>query len=701
KPFQYRSFFNLMPADSKYEYPLSKAKPHEKLGNREKEIAHYRLAFKLYNEQQYALVLRAIDFFERQYSASPLKAELAFLKASTLVQLSRLLRTPVYMNQALDLYRRIVLEAPDSKRGRAALAFLVQEFIEKGTPIDSLEYALRGAEQPLLEGEDRKAFDLARSVFRLASAEALFAVGELDRAERAYQNVIDQSNEFSSEAVFRIGEVYMARKFWERAALSFEQAVRERENDSTRFPTAWLNLAEIYFQLGKYEEARRVYKEFEKRFSSDGVSWAADLRLAELEQILLKKSDRGQHERIGKLYEEVIHRNPYSPGAVMAELRLSNCHRGLTKKDRNFIFFSKFFEERNLKPIESPLVDPLEVERWMDLAEARFNVENGNYQQALKKVGEYRPKLEGMPLSDSFKKVFAKAVVNRVLELDAPGKHEDLLAVVKDYGDFAPQPAQVSYMLAIAKAQLEAKDFKGVSEKLAGLHNSIETATDDEKDSYWYLKGRHSRFTGENASHTIAQLTYIRDDGKLAAEKYDELAQAALAKEDLRAAVSYDNRILETGLVKKFPVDRQFAITLRRLENVNRLRNAREAVKLAEYALFKFGAQTHLSSSISRVKELYAQNLYDSSNFSGAVGAIDDLLRFKPDHPRRGEFEFMRGKSLASLGRDNEAIAAFRKLAQTANNDIWKKSAQAELDQHEWETDISKRMNEKDRRSNQ
>ncbi|MBI3544270.1 MAG: hypothetical protein HY075_13450 [Deltaproteobacteria bacterium] len=691
RPYDYRGFFKLPTPDAAYKYPTAAAVPA-------KELQHYRLALKLYKEAKYALVFRTIEFFDAQYPKSQLQGELRFLKANTLVQLAKLLRAERYVEQALEMLRRTVLEDPAAPRGRAALAFLVQELMQKGTPIHALEFALIGAEQKVEEGTD----PLAPTVYRLATAEALQALGEFDRAERAYQAVMDADNAVSPEAAFRIGEVMSARKYWERAGIYYEKAIRDHAKEAGRFPSAFFNLAEGNFRLERFAEAEKGFREFDRRFPNDEVEWATHLRLAELEQLKVKAPDPRKHELIAGLYEGIVNRHPYSAGSMMAELRMARCYKGLPPNDRTRAFFENLFALRELNKFDDKLVDAVEAEQWLDLTEATFFANNGEPRAALKRADEYRLKLGKTPLADSFRKVFAQAAVDLAVKLAAEGASSELLAAVEHYGDFAVKPEPFGYTLAIAKAKLETGDLKAVTERLTGLETRLAEATDAEKDTFHLLRSRQQRLLGAKPELVASELTQIREGGELAPVRFDELAQTATDKGDLRAALAYDNRLLDGDLAPKLKLERRMQCSIRRIENLSRLRETSDAAKSATTALVRFGTETEHPELLARIKELRAQALYDSGDYKAAVDALTEVLTSSPNHPRHTEFEFMRGKGLAKLGRDNEAFETFTKLAKaTTADDVWKKSAQAELDQLQWENKVSNLIKDKDRRSSQ
>jgi tetratricopeptide (TPR) repeat protein len=421
----------------------------------------------------------------------------------------------------------------------------------------------------------------------------------------------------------------------------------------------------------------------------------------------IKTADSKKHEAIRDNYEGVVNRYPYSPGAMMAELRLSSCYKGLKSGDPTRAFFSNLFTSRDMKKFDHKLVDSGDAEAWMDLAESRFFVNNGEYRLALKRADDYRPLLSKHPLGESFRKTFSAAIQGLITSLGAGTdvKAETahaLLAAAAHYGDYMPKPEPIAYMLSIAKARQQEGDLPGIDQELKRIEVRLAEATDSEKDEFRLLKAGHERLIGAKPDTVMAQLGFIRDQGELGAAKYDQLARSAVDKNDFKAALAYDARLLDGGLSTKLSVEQRFNAYLRRLENTARVSSPSETAKLGETVQLKFGTLTQFPEKLLRVRELRAKALYDSKQFKGAIEAINEILTDKPDHTRRTEFEFMRGKAFAGLGRENEALETFKKLAQAASaSDVWKKSAQNELDQLQWENNVSNQMKRQDRRSSQ
>ncbi|MBI2606792.1 MAG: tetratricopeptide repeat protein [Deltaproteobacteria bacterium] len=707
RPYDYRGFFKLEMPDAGYAYPYTaaQAEKSEKAPARPKELAHYRLAHKLYREQQYALALRTIDFFGKNYPKSKLAREVEFLKANTLIQLSKFLKTDRFRDQAGETFRRFLIEDSGSAKSRSVLAYYLQLYMDGGLPVRALEYAMMGAEAKGYSKEE-----LTPWIFRLAQAETLYGVGEHDRAERAYQAVVDADNALTPDAAFRIGEVYQARKLWERAAITYERAMKRYPKETSRFPTALFNLAECYFRLDRDADAKKTFAEFVGRFPLEQATWGARLRLAELEQLGLAAPASAQHQRVERLYEDVVNSRPYSPGAFLAQIRMAQCHRA-TQNDTKYDFFMNFFKARDLKKAESEILEPFEVEMAMDLAESRFFLQGERFEQAFKHVNAFREKYSKLPVAEPFKKVFARAAVGLVEELVREGKGAEALKVSSFYGDIVPKPEPFGYMLALAMAAFNEGNLEAVSARITVLKGLLANASAGEKDEFHLLNARFLRLTSGSAEAVIGELGLIRGDGPLSALKLDELAQATAAKngkngakEDSNASVreaeAFDFQLIRGDLYKKLPLERQVAVHVRHIDSVSRLGRHSDVVKYADQALLKFGAYTQFAKELFRLRELRAQALYDSGEDKAAIEALAELIEADPANLRRSQFEFERGRSLVRIGKGSEALETFRKLSQSASDDVWRKSAKAELDQLQWEGKISNQTTD-DRRSNQ
>ncbi|MGE4234036.1 MAG: tetratricopeptide repeat protein [Bacteriovoracia bacterium] len=689
--FDYKEKFKLSSADTGYHYPHLKDDLN-KVDNeaQRKELAHYKLAFKLFSESSFALVLRTIQFFDQTYPQSELNGELSFLAASTLLKLGELLKSEHYYEQAYDSYRRQILENPKSDRAKRAIAFLVQEFMRKGAPSRAMEYLVTAMDYyPQTEEH--------HWVYKLALAESLLLTKEYDRAERVFQNIIDnkeKSKSIGKEAFFRIGSVFLARGHKERGILHLEYALRSDPKEALKFPEIWINLGEIYLKDKRFKDAKRIYSEYVTNFPSDEKIWAGRLRLAELNQLMMSEKDPRRDKEVQSLYQKVVNEHPYTPGAYLAELRLSDC-----TFTSNNVFFEDLFKNRELEQASDRLIVPREVEAWFDLAKAKFNVRNKHYAAAMEKIDFYKNDLQKNPLKEAFHKVFSDALVGMVEQGIHGSNNKAILNAAETYGEFAPKNASFAFQLTVLKALSGENRISEVKEKIEDLdrtlvQNPLEP-TDEQKDLFHLLKAKYLFQVSSNPDLAAAEFALIKDDGKLWLEKNDGLSQASLRKGDYRSSFDYDSKILN-GPIEKVSLEQGLQFAIRRLESAKKIQgfDPAELAKLSERALLRFGTLTEHAEELNHIREIQALAAYDAKGYRDALDLLGKLIELDPKSSRRGEYEYKRGRSLAAIGREQEALDVYRKVAQESDG-IWKKSAQAEIDQREWEDQISKEISKK------
>lgn len=703
RAFPYAKYFNLDTADADYKYPyMEKSAADSKFPS--KELAHYRLALKLSKEAKLGLVLRTIAFFDDAYPKSELKKELDFLRAATFVRLAKILHSAKYFEEAKDLYRSIYFEDASTERGRRALAYLVQIHMDSGDYMQALEYALIGAEPANTESAlDKTKASLEKNtltpwVYRLATAETLFLLGEYDRAERSYQLLIDADNAVTPEASFRIGEVYAARNFWERAILSFEKAQKAYPKLVSKYPTALFNYAEAYFRIGKLSDAERLYKQFMTLFPNDDSTWAAELRLVEMRQMQLPSGDVKAALAVRKAYDAVVNRYPYSAGEILAQLRLCDCAGTMSESDARKEYFQSLFKNRDLKSLQDELVDSIEAERWFDLAESRFGLRNGDYELALLNADKYRGKFQSIPLGESFHKTFSDSAAAAVIGYAERKDYKNAYDTSAHYGDLVASPQPVNYLVALVETDMQLGKLDGAVQALSELGRRTNEMSPNTRDAYHSLAAKQEWLLSQNRSKALAHLKEISDSGPYAHYKFQQMALIQYEANQWADVVSSVAHVVESPLKNKLSIGEQMELESRRIDALWHLNDYTTVVKDTDNFELRYGVYTENLKDLDRARDLRALALYESKDYAAAVRAFSDILSKDDKNPRRAEFEFKRARSLAGIGREDEAKANFRKLAQDKDSaGVWGKSAQTELDQLQWENDIKNKT--KDRRS--
>ncbi len=696
-PYAYKNFFKLDSPDMRYQYPIEKKLKNENFGARNKEISHYRLAIKLYRDSQFALALRTIKFFETSFPKSPLKPEIEFLTANTFLKLSKLLKSERYKEKAFELFRKITIESAESDRTQLAITYFVQEYMDTGKYLKALEFANLG----LNFKANNKNNPLEKEVFRLAVAESLFELGEYEKAEKEFQSVIDANTPISPEAAFRVGSVFAARGFMERAAIAYESAIRRFPKNTSDFPQNWFNLSETYFKLDRLKDAQKFYSDYLEKFSTTKYISYVRYRLAEIEDLISTRSQTTAQNaiRIKNMYEDVVNKHPFSSASHMAQLRLSQCQFDdqASKKE----FYDAYFNAHQLEPFADPLVDAKDIEVAYELSQTRFYNDEKEDEEALKNIAIYRNKYVHSTLAAEFKKRFSESSERLVLKLSETDAGEELgikvakkvINLTQEYQDVLPQPGRFKYMLAILKAEFALGMMDAVAKRIPGLQGQLANATDDEKDDFHYLSSRFLRLSGETPEKVIVELSMVRGNenggGALSAIKLYDLAALSLArnggKGDLSQSTAYYEMLLKNDLYKKLSRERQIGTYLQYVENLSRMGRKDDVVRWADSALIRYTLYNELSEQIMKIKEFRAQALYDLGDDKKALIAFGEILTGNPKHRRQKEFEFNRAKILARTGHEDEAMETFKKLAASSSDDVWKKSAQDELEQLQWE----------------
>src|SRR5690606_30457852 len=125
-------------------------------------------------------------------------------------------------------------------------------------------------------------------------------------------------------------------------------------------------------------------------------------------------------------------------------------------------------------------------------------------------------------------------------------------------------------------------------------------------------------YFSKNPDDVLAELTRIRDQGSLFVDKYDFLAKTAVWKGDARSAYTYVSKILDSAQEKKISREKALDLSIRRLQNANRVFAPDKVATIAERTLLRYGALTQFPKQVLKLKEFYALALYDAKNYSGA-----------------------------------------------------------------------------------
>lgn len=288
---------------------------------------YVRLALELYEKRDYALTVRTLDFFEKESPASIHHVDMAFLRANALLRLG-------LKEKAESVFDSIREKNPGTPAALASALYLAAERRKEGNDLQTIErYLWLATQYP----KHKNVW-----VWRLIAAEALYKIKQTDRAivEYVWVEANAPTVEAKSAASLRIGDAYMFRSQYDRALAAYFDSAKRFPAESMKFASAQVNRGEALYWLGQLDRAAEQFTDFKKRFPGHPAGWRALLRLAEIEG---RKSGVAAAQAARAGFLETINRYPFSPGAVIARMRLIPCddHGGFDAKTAADFFKSE------------------------------------------------------------------------------------------------------------------------------------------------------------------------------------------------------------------------------------------------------------------------------------------------------------------------------------------------------------------------
>ena len=427
--------------------------------SRDKESQYIRLALDLYKQGKNALVLRTLDFFEKDYPQSDRMHEMRFLRANALIKLG-------LPKDATPILARLGVDSKDSSVAVYAAMFTAGAQIEGGSSLAALESFLWLINH---YPEHHLAW-----VFHLGAAESLFSMKQTERAAKEYQWVAENgpSDRAKAQAALRIGDLYLDRLQYEHALAAYYQGLNRFGEEAKEFPGVFVNRGETLYQLGQMDRAQDVFKMFLKAFPAHPSGWRATYRLGEING---RKADPESLHASRNWFYKTINNYPTSPGATLARLRLIPCgdHGGFDIKglDQFMAGDAQKFDGRG----------EVSIKRYRDmkgLAYVRGLVMLGQEERAVILAME---ELRLSPISETqqfLRKIIGSLFRRSILNLLDQGKKYEALAFYQDKKDMIIREIpffQLDYLLKLSQAAADL-GLGTMAQQLIAMHEKAENS---------------------------------------------------------------------------------------------------------------------------------------------------------------------------------------------------------------------------------
>jgi len=664
--------------------------------NDSEEAQMVRLALKLSRENNHALVVKTVDFLQRQYPKSTYLQQMLFLKANSFYRLG-------LEDKGKDLIFTIAKEARGTEVGLQAQAFLaVQAFQRKEwlLALDSFSGILHSYPKHPLAW-----------LFHYASAECLYEIRQADQAIEEYEWVAKNApkEQIKAEAAFKIGDVYFDRSQYALAIQKYLSSIKKYESNLPQYPHPIMNLAESFFQLEEFQRANDTFEHFLKVGANHPEAWRASLRIAEI-KALNQRLDGGAENA----FVDTVNRYPMTPGAVIARLRMLPCgnHGGFDLGGMQRLVNSA--EVQNFASEAS--VYSSSFKELVALTEVRSLISFGADEQAIEKGILHLRENPTVEVRNLIERAMIGGIKRLLVkQLDA-GEIYPAIATYEKYGDYLPLPLNDPYAddlrMKLAKFAAD-KNFKTLALKIIEPYQKLNEV--DQKEVLSSIeKNLALDSTKEQEDRTILEVKTIwnSEDFKIDDSKQSDVFLAKLTSISDLSPHRFERDLLEALFFqdkKDYKKAEQFAANLipsfSKLNSLQKAQiwflqgelaqnaddNAVAAKSYREARLLKTKASEkeqeqlnfrHLKlvPSIAYLYTSEGEALEHDQKWKEAVALYGEAVENKVGGNR---LLYAHAKAILKEGGRNSnkiAMQSLQKIKQSQDDDVWKNLATKTLD---------------------
>ncbi len=594
------------------------------------DAANVRVALDLYEKQSFGLVIRAIEFFEKDFPKSSYKFEMQFLKANALFRLG-------YADSGRRMLEEIMSVAPESAVALQSGMYVAVKAVEEGRTLAAYESFLW-----LIQRYPRHRLSW---VFHMGAAEGAYALKQTERAAIEYDWVIKNAphDEEKYQAAFRLGDVYMARQEYEAALSAYFRGMQLAPAAANQFASLQINRAESLYQLGKYEESEKAFLEFSKRFPNHPGLWRAFYRLGEISG---REFTPEKVAKSRKYFLDTINHKPFSLGATLARLRLVPCG---DQAGFDASAFERFVEQESKKVDgETEIV----MDRYRDyrvLAEVRAWTSFQKTDRAVDlAIAELQGgvRFEARPiLRDSVRQIMRKETLSRL----ESGRSFEALKFYLDRADRMPTSRESStlvspdYLMQLSRAAAELK-MGAVAQRLASEHERAQKLINREIASQDSGAGDvHMRLKKSEQSYIQAHALWV--------------SQGMSADSEVRALLSQVSDESEHAANKSILLSQMDSKAKKTIEAVQHAKRAqlllgeRAGARLLYWIVELQVAAGEIESAIEGIRYLRTRSAEEREDTLGSTRALPPVA---PEE----QLVFLQSDLFGKLGKWKEAALA-------------------------------------------
>lgn len=367
------------------------------------ENKQMRLLEKLFTKNRNQVFLQTAEWFLSKYPESDYREIIYFMKADTKYKIYQDSKRSEDFNLAIQDYREAIDLFPKSTLSEKVSLQIAIKLYEKNDFLASLRAFNQHLERPQMA----KGFSLSKDLAQLGVALSFMQLKKYDDALKTLNQIMasTQLQEIKEEVAYRIGDILVESKKYPEAIKQYSLAQKEYPAAQMRFPGSYYNKAEAQFWLSNYKQSLDDYREYIKKFPSDGHTPLALTRIGETLEIL-----GADKSRVMGAYLESYFRYGENPNALVARIRMTASRMKGMKPKEVELAVKEIFELS--KKINFDDADKLAT----ILISEGFN-DRAEYDKTLKLLIDYYQQYPMMSQADQFKKRIVSTVNRKLSEL--------------------------------------------------------------------------------------------------------------------------------------------------------------------------------------------------------------------------------------------------------------------------------------------
>ncbi|MGZ3794854.1 MAG: tetratricopeptide repeat protein [Pseudobdellovibrionaceae bacterium] len=663
---------------------------YEILPQESEENKQARLLLTLFENKRYAVYIKTEEWFKKKYPDSGYNDLIDFMTADVYKNLWQEKNDPKYYEIAQIRYKQALKNHPQSPLAERTSLMLGNLALEKEDPLD----AIRLFNDHIEKNYAGKAEAISNDLARIGSGIAFLKLNRYQEAADIFSKLQKESphKEIKAEAAYRIGDVYVQSKNYQKAVDSYKDAIKRFPEHQNEYPNAFYNQAEALFGMGNYHQALGAYLEFMKKFPSHEHAAFSMTRMGELLEIL-----GADKSRVIGAYLETYFRYGENNNAIIARLRLTSARMKSMKPKEVEVAAKEILSL--MKKLDIP-----NIEQFGTVMIAEGYTSRGEYEKAIDLLANYYQQNPTIVDRDLLKSRVVGNISNEIRDQVNAG---NFITALKTHSKYAENWLKNN-------DRIDTKYYLGEAFEMAGVTAEAEKYYRDVLNQVYAIKGSSkdkqliatkrkpdedelnlrlaaTAYQQKKFNQSYDYLKNIKNPEGLSENQQIERVGIAVdlleKRGDLDSAIRYLTELLKTWKGQA-PLVAEPYLRLAQLEiKQGKPDAAIESLKKIDQLMTD--SQSVPEAVHEKGLELLGQLYLDKGDGAKALNAFESLLNHYEERRPLASIRYKMGQIYFKKGDVQKAAEVWDKL-KSLKSQFWYNLAQEQLKNSEWRGEYKK-----------